>query len=66
MGALSIISQKKGEEYEYYSRKVSEGKHKMKVINALRNKILGRVFSCIRDNREYETEYEAKCYKKAI
>ncbi len=64
MGALSIISQKKGE--EYYSRKVSEGKHKMKVINALRNKILGRVFSCIKDDREYEVEYEAKCYKKAI
>lgn len=47
MGAVSILNSKKGEEYEYYCRKVSEGKHKMKVINALRNKLLARVFACI-------------------
>ncbi len=58
MGAVSILAQKKGEEYDYYCRKVAEGKHKMKVINALRNKILGRVFACIRDNREYDAEYK--------
>ena len=39
MGAVSILKSKKGEEYEYYCRKVDEGKHKMKVINALRNKL---------------------------
>ncbi len=58
MGAISIIGQKKGKEYDYYCRKVAEGKHKMKVINALRNKILSRVFACIRDNRLYDTEYK--------
>jgi len=57
MGVISMLAHKKGEEYEYYLRKVSEGKHKMKVINALRNKILGRVFACIRDNRMYEENY---------
>jgi len=63
MGAISILNTKKGEEYEYYCRKVSEGKHKMKVINALRNKILARVFSCIKGNRMYEESYDK--YKKA-
>lgn len=63
MGAISVLTSKKGEEYEYYTRKVGEGKHKMKVINALRNKILARVFACIRDNRMYESEY--KKVKKA-
>ncbi len=58
MGAVSILAQKKGEEYDYYCRKVAEGKHKMKVINALRNKILARVFACIRDNREYNVDYK--------
>ena len=57
MGAMSMLCHKKGEEYKYYLRKVSEGKHKMKVINALRNKILGRAFACIRDNRMYEENY---------
>ncbi len=58
MGAVSILSHKKGEEYDYYCRKIAEGKHKMKVINALRNKILGRIFACIRDNREYDINYK--------
>lgn len=62
MGAISILNSKKGQEYNYYNRKVSEGKHKMKVINALRNKILGRVFACIRDDRFYEESYHK--YKK--
>lgn len=43
----------------YYKRKVEEGKSKMSVINAVRNKILHRVFACVRDNREYEKIYSA-------
>ncbi len=62
MGAISILNSKKGEEYDYYCRKVGEGKHKMKVINALRNKLLARVFACIRDNRMYDEDYDK--YKK--
>ena len=35
-------------------RKVAEGKNKILVLNAIPNKILQRVFACVRDKREYE------------
>lgn len=54
MAALSIVSQKKGELYDFYERKVEEGKNKMSVINALRNKIIGRVFACVKKNEPYQ------------
>lgn len=38
----------------YYKRKVEEGKHKMLVINSIRNKILGRIFSCVKNKRLYQ------------
>ena len=53
MAALSVI-RKPGELHDYYLRKVDEGKNKMSVINAVRNKIILRVFACVRDNRMYE------------
>lgn len=39
---------------EYYLRKVAEGKHKMSVLNAVRNKIINRLFACIKQNRKYQ------------
>jgi transposase len=43
----------------YYQRKTEgEGKPKMAVINAVRNKIILRVFACIRKNRTYIGSYE--------
>lgn len=45
----------------YYLRKVSEGKNKMSVINAVRNKLISRVFACIKNNRKYQ-----KIYKHAL
>jgi len=51
--ALTAI-QKPGEIQEYYLRKVKEGKNKMLIINAIRNKLILRVFSCVKDNRFYE------------
>ena len=42
---------------EYYQRKVSEGKNKMSVINAIRNKLIHRIFSCVNENRKYENIY---------
>ena len=54
MAALSIVGQKRGELYEYYERKVEEGKNKMSVINALRNKIIARVFACVKKNEPYQ------------
>lgn len=52
MAALCCI-RIKGELREYYLRKVSEGKSKMAVINALRNKVLHRVFAVIMRNSPY-------------
>lgn len=37
----------------YYQRKVSEGKNKMSVLNAVRNKLLARVIACVNKQQEY-------------
>lgn len=42
----------------YYERKVKEGKHKMSVINAIRNKLILRMFAVLRDDRNYIDNYE--------
>jgi transposase len=51
--AMTVI-QKPGELQEYYLRKVKEGKNKMLILNAIRNKLILRIFSCIRENRPYQ------------
>lgn len=43
---------------EYYHRKIAEGKHKMIVINALRNKILHRLCAVIHRGTPYLLEYQ--------
>ena len=53
MAALSPIRMA-GEMKEYYQRKVAEGKNKMSVINAIRNKLILRVFACVRNNKVYQ------------
>ena len=45
----------------YYKRKVDQGKNKMSVINAVRNKLITRVFACINEKRTYQ-----KIYKHAL
>jgi hypothetical protein len=42
LGAMSAI-QVSGELQTYYQRKVAEGKNKMLVLNAVRNKLIHRV-----------------------
>lgn len=42
---------------EYYDRKVNEGKHKMSVINAIRNKLVLRAFSVIKNGTPYVNNY---------
>ena len=37
----------------YYERKVAEGKNKMSVLNAVRNKLLARVLACVNNGKEY-------------
>jgi len=44
----------KGELQDYFLRKVAEGKNKMSVINALRNKIIQRVFVCVKNKTLYD------------
>lgn len=44
----------------YYERKVKEGKNKMSVLNAVKNKLLHRIFACVNENRCYEKEYVKK------
>jgi transposase len=56
MCALSAINMK-GEFKEYFNRKVAQGKNKMTVINAVRSKLINRIFALIRDNRNYEKDY---------
>jgi len=41
----------------YYVRKIAENKNKMSVINAVRNKLVWRVFACVRNNRLYQEKY---------
>jgi transposase len=50
MCALSVI-RFKGEMKAYFDRKVKEGKNKMSILNAIRNKLLHRIFVCVRDGR---------------
>jgi transposase len=56
MPALSAIVAK-GELRDYYLRKLAEGHPKMSVINAVKNKLLQRVFACVRDNRPFVNDY---------
>ncbi|HRE67271.1 MAG TPA: IS110 family transposase [Cyclobacteriaceae bacterium] len=57
MAALSA-TQCEGELRNYYLRKVADGKNKMAVLNAVRNKLITRVFVCINQNRDYQKKYE--------
>lgn len=57
MCAVGAIS-RKGELRDYYLRKVAEGKNKMSVINAVRNKLVARIFAVVRDNVMYQKNYK--------
>lgn len=44
---------------DYYKRKTEiEGKHRMLVLNAIRSKLILRVFACVKQNRPYFNEYK--------
>ena len=42
----------------YYQRKTNEGKNPMSVLNAVRFKLICRIFSVIKRNKEYQKEYK--------
>ena len=55
MAAVSSI-QHDSELHLYYQRKVQEGKNKMSVINAVRNKLLSRVVAVIKRGTPYQLQ----------
>ena len=57
MCAVGCIS-RKGELRSYYDRKIAQGKNKMSVLNAIRNKIVHRAFAVVRDNVMYQKDYQ--------
>jgi len=56
MSALSSIRNCQ-EMKKYYERKTQEGKHVMSVLNAVRNKLVLRVFAVVKKNQKYEKNY---------
>lgn len=42
----------------YYLRKIAEGKNKMLILNAIRNKIIHRIFALINSGKTYEKNYK--------
>jgi transposase len=56
LAALTVI-RIKGELQDYYQRKVAQGKHKMSVLNAIRNKLVHRMFAVVHKNKKYEKNY---------
>jgi transposase len=53
MAAMSAI-RLKNDLREYYLRKLAEGKNKMSVLNAVRNKIVHRIFAVIKSQTPYQ------------
>jgi transposase len=56
MSALAAI-RVEGELQDYFKRKIEEGKNKMSILNAIRNKLILRIFSCVRRDQEYKKNF---------
>lgn len=53
LAALSTI-RLKNDMAAYFNRKVNEGKNKMSVLNAVRNKIIHRIYAVVKNKSVYE------------
>jgi transposase len=51
---------------EFYLKKVEKGKPKMLVINAIRNKLIQRIFACVRNNEMYSKNYFSPFFKEKM
>jgi transposase len=58
LAAITAVRHK-GELRDYYERKVAGGKNKMSVLNAVRNKLITRIFMCIKQDRCYQKNYQS-------
>jgi transposase len=56
LAAMSAIRMK-GELQDYYQRKVKEGKNKMLVLNAVRNKLIHRIYAVVQRGKNYDETY---------
>ena len=43
---------------KYFEKKIAEGKHAMCILNAIRNKIVQRIYACVTKGRVYETNFQ--------
>jgi transposase len=59
--AAMVTIRKKGIMRTYYMRKIAEGKNKMAIINAIRNKLIHILIACINKDTIY-----VKNYKKTL
>ena len=67
LAAVSAATHMKSGEYrEYYERKTAEGKHPMCVLNAVRAKLVGRMFAVIRRDSPYQRNYDRNTSLKII
>jgi transposase len=58
MAALVVATRMNtGELHDYYIRKIAEGKNKMSILNAVRAKLVLRMFAVIKNNTFYEKNY---------
>ena len=58
--AALVAIRKNGIMHDYYTRKVAEGKNKMAVINAVRNKLIHLLTACIKNDTTYIKNYQHK------
>jgi len=49
----------------YYQRKIEEGKHKMNILNNVRNKLIHRICAVITSGQEYDKNYYMQNWKVA-
>lgn len=59
LSALNAVKSK-GDIQDYYHRKIEEGKNKMSILNAVRNKLIHRMFACVKQDRLFEKIYSYK------
>ena len=59
MAAIAVIKLP-GELANFYKKLLAKGKEKMVAINALRKKLIDRIYACVKGNRKYEKNYMQK------
>ena len=57
MAALVAATRMEGELNDYFVRKIAEGKNKMSVLNAVRAKLVYRMFAVIKNEKTYQKIY---------